>query len=235
MNNLAVGPYGSDGQPGANAQWPGALVRKTIDAKSDNRAIVDVSTLSVSPDENYVVVTRANIGNPNACPNMITPQDIQSPWILAYSSSASTPSTVRTTVNGSSVCTWVCNSQLYYFNIDSLVRSIRNRFLDYLLFQKQQKEQDCANFINTMKATFEEQRTALTCALENSKSKYRNTQARQYIEQSQIQAAQASRNIKLGLKSDAVDPNINNPCGDYTPVSFQDPSLPLIDPDTIDN
>jgi hypothetical protein len=195
LDSLPVGPYGDPGPDGANVEWPGGLIQDDTKIKSDDKAIVEISTKLVSETENYLVVKRAYIGNPSACPDKIIPQEIQSPWILAFPPNAS--QSVRRKVNGKSVCTWTCSSSLYYFNINGVIDSIRSRMQDYLAFQKTQKETQLQLWTDQMKDVFDEQAAALYCALEFSKSKYRNADARRYVESTKIAAAGAGPGYNL--------------------------------------
>ena len=71
-DELNYGPDGAPGDTGANASFPATLLDEAIPFKQKKqvkRAIVDITTEEISKDENYLVVTRANIGNPEACPN----------------------------------------------------------------------------------------------------------------------------------------------------------------------
>lgn len=236
LDSLPVGPYGPNGIPGKNVVWPGALVQDNLSVRDDNRAIIDVTVNRVSDTENYLVATRANIGNPNACPNTIQPVNQQSPWLLAISQSG-VVTTQTKTADGKLVCSSACNSTLFYLNIDTIVQSIRNQFASYLDAQKVAKEQYVAEQLEILSATFEEQKAAIACALERVKSKTRNTQARQYLEQSKIAAAAADAS-KPGYEvqtlpiTSGVVPGFFKSC-DYDSITLQNPSSPLVDPDSL--
>lgn len=228
LDSLPVGPYGKDGEPGAPVEWPGAIVEEGLNIKDDNRAVVNITTQEVSEDENYLVVERANIGNPDACPDTIKPKDIQSPWMLGFSSAAVT--TVRKiTSDGKLVCARSCNSDIYYFNMDSIVRTIRNHFVEYLRQEKRNREQYVSDVLDDMITQFDEQKAALCCALERCRSKTRNAEARKYIESQKIQAAQGGYNINVGDPSQGAGykPDFYENCGDYDTVKLDDPEKPL--------
>ena len=238
LDSLPVGPYGEDGPDGVNAVWPGALVQDNLGVKEDNRAIVDVTTQEVSESENYLVVTRANLGNPDACPDTIKPQDRQSPWLLAIAPGGVVTRKVKTD-DGKLVCSSACGSTLHYLNIETIVQSIRKQFVTYLDEQKKIKETYVRSQLDVITSTFEEQKQAIACALERCMSKTRNQQARQYLEQSKIAAAQADA-AKPGYKISVARPQEAgrvpewfDKCG-YNQVDIQDPDSPIIDPDGLD-
>lgn len=245
LNNLPVGPYGPDGNPGANAPWPGALVQDNIAVKADNRAIVDIAAKRVSPTENYLVLTRANLGNPSACPNTILPIDKQSPWLLCISPGGVVTTKV-TNSNGKLICSSACNSTLYYLNAETIVSSIRTQLVAYLNNQKALKEAYVQQKLDQMSAIFEEQKQAIGCALEGVKSETRNVQARQYLEQSKIQAAQADA-TKPGYDLDInpIPPDGSNPQAftpswgvagvTYDSITLKDPEKPIVDPDGLES
>ena len=150
-DHLPVGPQGPDGKDGANAAWPGSLTEESFNVVSQDRGIVDIGVEKVSPTENYIIVTRANIGNPDACPDTILPQDVVSPWVLGFS----TPTAATQLVNQSGqTCGWACNSDLYYFDMDAVVQSIRTQFLAYLAKTKAAKEQLAQDWLSAMMSAF---------------------------------------------------------------------------------
>ena len=188
-NYLPFGPDGPPGEPGANAQFdltiqpePAALEKKA----SSSRAIISITTEEVSPTENYLVVTRANIGNPNACPHQINyTSALQSTWVIALPNYASMP--------GVQYQESSCNIVLpaYYLDINNIVEPIQAEFQREVAAIKHDCEKIIAFWLNIMAGLFDEQKAALCCALEYCQSQTRNTQARQYIEQSRISAASA--------------------------------------------
>lgn len=209
-NALPVGPQGKDGKAGANAPWSGILAEEAFNVAQQNRAIVDITTERVSEDENYIVVTRGNIGNPEACPDTVLPQDVQSPWIVAFSAGPNSVvvTEVRSPLTGK-VCGWACNSDLYYFDIEVIVQSIHTHFLEYLNKVKLAKEQLALRWLNAMIELFNEQKSALCCALEACRSRTRNVQTRQYIETQRIQAALGNFQLIIGADEDKQFPPLN--------------------------
>lgn len=210
-NALPVGPQGEDGKDGANAPWPGTLSEETFDVAQQNRAIVDITTENVGPDENYIVVRRANIGNPEACPDTIIPQDVQSPWILGFSTGPGNVvfTKIVSPVTGE-VCGWTCNSDLYYFDIDNIIQGIETQFLEWMALVKAEKENLAETWLDAMMSEFNEQKSALCCALEACRSRGRNERTRQYIEQQRIQAAQADFQLVVGADEDKHFPPLDN-------------------------
>ena len=207
-NALPVGPQGVDGQDGANAPWQGTLAEESFDVAAQSRAIVDIDVQKVSATENYLVVRRANIGNPDACPNTIIPQDIQSPWILAFDSAASAASTTVISPVTGATCGFSCHSDLYYFDMDIIIQSMRTHWVNYLNSVRAQKEQLASTWLAALIAMFNDQRSAMCCALEGCMSRTRNVETRRYIEQQRIQAAAAELKLIIGGDDDKVWPPI---------------------------
>lgn len=240
MNALPVGPYGLDGQPGLNVPWPGVLIQDNLSVKADNRAIVDIQINRVSPTENYLVLKRANLGNPDACPDSIHPIDKQSPWLLCVSSAGVIANRVLTS-DGKLVCSSACNSSLYYLNMEALVKSVRTQFTTYLNNQRAAKQIYTQQQLDIMSANFEEQKQAIGCALEKCRSKGRNAQARQYLETSKIAAATADSSkpgYKLAVAGLPPGVNAQSPTWgkagvNYDPIVIQNPEEPLVDPDKL--
>jgi hypothetical protein len=240
-DSLSVGPRGLPGSDGANSAWPGALVQDNINVKADNRAIVDISTQEVSPTENYLIVTRANIGNPDACPDTIIPEDKQSPWMLGISPGATSSTTASA---GAVSCSTSCNSVLYYFNVETIVDSVRTHTATYLDSQKTLKEAYVQQEIDKLSSVFEEQKAAIACALERCRSKYRNDDARKYLQTTKIAAASADPTkpaYKLNIQaippefpnSAAFTPNWGKAGVTYDSITLADPEVPIINPDDL--
>lgn len=192
-NALDTGPVGVTGAAGQNSTYGGTLSAESLPlevvASSQNRAIVDISVDEVSPTENYLVITRANIGNPDACPSELIPQAFNSTWVVALSEATKPTSTPQSvSIDGCSTCR-TCASTLYYINLDQILSDIYARFLHRIDLLQQQKEALVRSWLRTMVELFNQQKSALCCALENCKSRTRNTNTRQYIETQRIQAA----------------------------------------------
>ena len=245
-NALPVGPQGPDGKDGKNAPWPGTLSEETFEVAQQNRAIVDIVAHEVSDTENYLTVYRANIGDPSACPDTILPKDIQSPWMLAFDTAPSSNIQI-TNPNTGSACGWACRSDLYYFDIDAIVQSVHTHWVSYLNDLKAQKEQLANTWLAAMMEMFNEQKSALCCAIEACKSRTRNVQTRQYIEQQRIQAALGNYQVIVGGEQDKEYPPMDrdgNCAWDIAPTNYNlicltDPDCTLdwqnICPDSVDN
>lgn len=192
-DRLDTGPTGKQGLPGANSPFPGILVEETlnIDLKQsdETRAVVDVSTERVSEDENYLVVTRANVGNPNACPTEISPVPLRSPWILIVQQDTTTLRKLTTLTDDCGVPCAICSGSIYYLNIEPILEMIFTRFKNQVITLKNAKEELVGKWLKSMVYLFNQQKAALCCALENCKSRTRNVATRQYIESQRIQAA----------------------------------------------
>lgn len=207
-DQLDTGPTGADGIDGSNSPFAGTLapdnLSLNLDQFEDTRAIVNVSVERVSEDENYLVFTRANIGNPDACPSEIIPRQIQSPW-LVISQPGITSYTKRTTLTGDcAIPCAVCSSGIYYLNIDPIMDKLFDRYKELVSTLKSAKEDLVTQWLKAMIYLFNQQKAALCCALENCRSRTRNTQTRQYIESQRIQAALGNFSLVIDGEEDRL-------------------------------
>jgi hypothetical protein len=222
VDRLDTGPVGDDGAPGINSPFGGTLVTEAIPFElapgTANRAIVDVTTEEVSDDENYLVVTRANVGNPDACPTLVTPQDFNSALVVALNTlSGGKLIKDETVVSGDCalICR-ICASSLHHLNIEDLVCDIHDHFVVRINQLKLEKEALVRAWLGTMISLFSEQKAALCCALENCQSRKRNERTRQYIETQRIQAAAADFQLVIdggadGRQTTPMDSHKNCP------------------------
>jgi hypothetical protein len=199
---LPVGPQGEDGADGANAPWPGGISEEIFSVAQQDKAVVDIETRSVSADENYLIIYRANIGDPEACPNTIIPQDIQSPWLLAFDTDGNVSYTQTISPATGAVCGWACHSSLFYFDAEVIQQSIYTQWVNYLNSVKAQKEALANEWLTALITSFNIQKAALCCALEACRSRTRNVQTRQYIEQQRVQAALGGFQVVVGAEED---------------------------------
>ena len=197
---VATGPEGEPGLAGQNAPFLGneasEVVQFDIDEEQSFRAVVDIETESVSVDENYIVLTRANIGNPGVCPTQVRPKAATSPWLLVIDESGTVTTRKVETSDGQLTCK-ICTSSLYYLNIDTIVATIKERFETKLAELKNAKESAVREWLSTMATVFSEQKYALCCALSNCQSRKRNDETRRFIEAQSIQAIQADHSLVI--------------------------------------
>ncbi len=186
-NLLKHGPDGLPGLPGLNATIPINLSADPIPyAKrtKDRRAIIDISTEEVNEDENYLVVTRAVIGNPDAAPDKVKISSLtNSKWVAVIPSDL-TKSGPRNTTTCS-----IYNGQVYYLDLEPILQSIKNEYLREVEILRDGIERVVSWWLNVMSGKFDEQKAALCCALEYCKSRTRNAELRKYIETTRINAA----------------------------------------------
>jgi hypothetical protein len=187
VDDLPFGPDGARGDPGANAQFAPGLLIESIPFKLKEqlkRAVVDITTETNGEDENYLVVTRANIGNINACPNMVTlTSDANSTWMVAMQDITIESETLS--VDGCRLCV----GDVYYIDATPILNEIKAEFDREAARVKKGIEDIVSWWLVVMAGVFDEQKAALCCALENCKSQTRNVDTRRYLEQSRIQAA----------------------------------------------
>ena len=211
IDNLDTGPEGPQGEAGDNAVWPGTFVPETVQFKiaedQDGRAIVDISTEEIG-DDNYIVLTRANIGNPETCTTIIQPTNFNSPWLLVIDKQENqTTQRIVSATNTSSgdecqLTCQICISELYHLNIESILDTIATRFNNLLIKLKFDTEKLARDWLKVMVSMFNEQKYALCCALENCESRKRNDDTRKYIEQQRIQAAQSKSSLVVDSNDD---------------------------------
>lgn len=191
QDNLPYGPDGAAGDAGANAPTtitiqpePASLERVDQDT---TLAVTSIATEEISEDENYLVVTRSIIGNPDACPSQLRlSSTASSNWLVALPNIASQP-----------VITWLpdtCHTdsqQVYYIDVSNIIESIKTEFNREVAAIKEDCENIVEFWLSVMAGVFDEQKAALCCALEYCESQSRNAETRRYIEEQRIQAAQA--------------------------------------------
>ena len=209
IDNLETGPPGPPGDNGANAPFNGALLQDTtaIVPMDDNRGIVDIYTSQISPDENYLVAVRANLGNPNLCPQSVIPQKVKSKWIvvtderppqtktlpcnttLAPGICQSGPGCIPVSKAQTVVVQNFCSTRLYYLDMTPIEDVIQAYFENLLTDLKAVKEAMVLEWLQTMIAVFNEQKLAICCAIENCESRQENQATRNFIDSQRIQGA----------------------------------------------
>lgn len=219
IDELDTGPKGEKGDDGSNAPFVGDLRELTgFDIRTDtDRAIVDIDTVSTD-DDNYIVATRARVGSPTGvCPSKVNVIDGYSTWAMITS---------RTIY-----CGLDCNPDCpttYYLDIKPLLDAIHERYYYLIAQAKTEKESLVRGWLQTLINLFNEQKSALCCALENCKSRSRNLQLRQHIEEQRIQAAQADFNLIVSNNDSYkkfVNMDIHKDCNDTGGGSVDTESL----------
>lgn len=206
-DRVNTGPVGATGPDGSNSPFTGSLTAENIPFESvgrANRAIVDITTEEISDTENYLVATRANIGNPDACPSLITPQDFSSAFVVALNTIQG-GKLVKDQLVSTDDCALICRicaSSIHYLNMEEIMNEIFQQFVTRVKTLKKAKEDLAKVWLNTMVSLFNEQKGALCCALENCRSRNRNQRTRQYIETQRIQAALGNFQLLVDGKED---------------------------------
>lgn len=212
IDKLDTGPVGPTGPDGANTPFAGSLTTEPISFEkvdqSSNRAVVDIKTEEVSATESRLVVTRANIGNPDACPNELIPKDIDSELLVVLNTVVGGRFVRNHVVQSSSgdcslICR-ICASSIHHVNFGPIVSDIIDKYKDRIRVLKSEKEELVLIWLQTMIEIFNQQKQALCCALENCKSRGRNQSTRQYIETQRIQAAIGDFSLKIDGENDKV-------------------------------
>lgn len=212
-DNIDTGPVGARGPIGKSVPWPFSLTEDTQAKLALNgRGVVDVSEERVSPTENYLVVTRANIGNFQYCPEFLKPTSVQSPWILVIDERQDTIIPYKNCLTSTELCSSefcttklikYCATKLYYIDISDIEESIKERFNVLLAQLKASKEKLVQDWLKVMMKLFADQKRSVCCATQNTLNHQANRSSRERIEEQRIQAAQHDMQIILGLKKDA--------------------------------
>lgn len=205
-DRLDTGPVGDRGVSGKNAPWPFKLTEDTnAQLNTPGRGIVDIATKQVSPTENYLVVTRANVGSFQSCPDKVKPNKSMSPWVLVIDDR---PASIKqykecSTSVTEKCCTescgtvLYCSSNLYYIDITTIQEQCKERFETLLKEMKMAKEKLVSSWVDTMMSVFYESKKSICCALQNVTSRQANRDERHRLEEMRIQAAQADLQLKV--------------------------------------
>lgn len=192
IDELDTGPKGETGPSGTNSPYNGLISTEPnayqLADTSTNRAIVDIQTEETAEGK-FLVATRANIGNPLACPHEVKPKDITSPWGLVIAEKDNLGLKRIESPNECGNPCSVCVTSLHYLNFDDVASAVFDRFKERVLELKREKEELVAYWLRVMIALFAEQKASICCALENCRSSKRNERTRQYIETQRTAAA----------------------------------------------
>ena len=203
-DNLPHGEDGLTGNRGANAPFDHQLYLDNVDfvrKQSVQRAIINISTEEVSPAENYIIITRGDIGNDEACPSTVRlTSELESSWAVCVPVDTHIASMTATNC-------YTCIDTLYYVDLSSILSSIRNEFNKEVQQLKNGMEEIVSFWLTIISGVFDEQKAALCCALEYCVSAKRNAETRRYIEEQRIQAAQG--NFGLDIKGSPTDSEKN--------------------------
>lgn len=217
IDELDTGPKGKRGVRGANSPYDGAFSPDInafeIAGQSSNRAIVDIRT-EQTQEGNFLVATRANIGNPLACPKEIKPKDISSPLVLVLNQKENALLHKLESPNDCGNPCTVCVTSLHHINLDILSDAIFQRFKERVSQLKKEKEDLVTLWLRSMITMFNEQKHAICCALENCRSAKRNEDTRRFIEAQRIQAAQADMALIIDGSKDrtVIDMDADKVC-----------------------
>lgn len=207
LDKLDTGPQGPKGTDGKNEPFSGSLLsEQNIEISEPNRGIIDIKTEEISKEENYLVVTRGVIGNPDLCPDQVRPKNIKSKWIVALDERPIARQLLDEcdqarcggdlcVTTGTTISQIFCSTRLYYLDFTFIEDAIRAQFNELLLELKTTKEKVINTWLTTMMDIFNEQKLAVCCALENCQSRRENDKVRARLEDQRIQAAQTGMQL----------------------------------------
>lgn len=184
-DSLEIGPQGLPGEDGV------ALYDLNISADplsyqnlcgNQRRAITKIVP---DGDTGRLLVHRSIVGNPNAAPHKVKAGQGSSTWVVVLPTSATTTA-----------------SAIYYLDFQLIIDAFNEKYQSELQRIKAGYE-DVVNFwLTKMSTLFDQQKTALCCALDRCLSKTKNQDSRRYLESQRIQALQAGRSIKYVFPQD---------------------------------
>lgn len=234
IDRLDTGPVGLKGVAGNNMPFNSNIISEIAGLVSENstKGVVDINTEVISPTENYLIVTRANIGDIESCPRLIKPKNTKSPWVVAFDERPDTRKTIiecSTKQCGEDNCGFLgigaqafCASNLFYIDLTPIEEAVKARYEELLLSAKVRKEQVVNEWLMTLIAVFNEQKQAVCCAIENCESRRENDRHKERIEGLRVQAA-ASDN-KLLIDGDSTRQYVDTDPGKDCPISTNIPS-----------
>lgn len=225
QDKLDTGPAGKKGPRGKNAIWPSEVTQDAIGVVNElGRGIVHISTEEITPDENYLVVTRANIGNLNYCPEFVKPVNINSPWVVVIDERQDITK-LFTECDISEQCGFencgvrtfvipICSTRLYYVDFKAIEIAIKDQFLRLLGEMKAAKEKLVNEWLDKMIEVFVEQKTALCCATENAMTRTANQKVRERVENLRVEAATAGLQLVVdGSAAERDTTSLNSQTG----------------------
>lgn len=211
IDNLETGPKGQDGPDGANVEFDGTLTQRRDGflAGEGNRGIIDVR-MDEREDGNFIIVTRSIIGNPELCPRLVEPDNIDTKWVVAIDErpperivlDECDPTLCGNNLDCSrdvsrSLIQTFCSTRLYFIDFSLIEQTIEERFRELVDLLKETKQQITLELMKAMIDLFTQQKLALCCAIENCQSRRENQRHRNIIDTARIQAAQAGFSIEV--------------------------------------
>ena len=210
IDKLLTGPRGPKGEDGNNAAYPGSLIKESVPLSGGdgNRAIVDIDIEEISEDENYLIVTRANVGNLDQCPTKVKPKKLNSKWVVVLDETAIDKKLIEECdLCSTNLCSRdareriirsFCATKLFYVDMSPFEEAINNRFTELLTNLKNTKEMLVNEWMKTMIEVFNEQKLAICCAIENCESRRENSSQRARLEQLRVDAASTGLALNVG-------------------------------------
>ncbi len=172
VDRIISGPQGEEGEQGDAPECNLSLQYETITTEIQpglNRALSNVRIVPDPEDPTNhrkfaLQFDRQVVGKPDTSTNKFKVRQQNSYWLLAVESITGTP------------------QEVYHLDIEPVIESIRNKFLEEIQLLKKGYEDIVEFWIQTMSDLFDEQKAALCCALEFCISKTKSTQLRQHME-----------------------------------------------------
>lgn len=145
-----------------------------------------------------IVFDRQLIGPTGYAADRLRVQDDTSPWVLAVSGDQPDGpiNGPRTNLDCGSVVNPTNQQKIYYIDVEPIVDAIRDRFLREAEIIRGSYQNVVKFWVQTMSDLFDEQKSALCCALERCQSIKKNAETRNNIESIAASAA-GSANVLL--------------------------------------
>ena len=205
ISGILSGPPGDVGLKGTAPTGTLAVELENFQAQIRsglNKALVDVRLVPDKLDERKYALQfdRQTVGDPNAAASKFIVRQIDSTWVLAIAVGVNDDipkEAIDCGVPGQGTDGRLI-FPLYYVDVAPMVETVRQKYLVELERLAKGYEDIIAYWVGTMADLFDEQKSALCCALENCLSIAKNIDSRQHMEST---AASVVGRAKINLNS----------------------------------
>lgn len=205
ISGILSGPAGDVGLKGTAPTGTLAVELENFQAQIRsglNKALVDVRLVPDKLDERKYALQfdRQTVGDPNAAASKFVVRQIDSTWVLAIAVGVNDDipkEAIDCGVPGQGTDGRLI-FPLYYVDVAPIVETVRQKYLVELERLAKGYEDIIAYWVGTMADLFDEQKSALCCALESCLSIAKNIDSRQHMEST---AASVVGRAKINLNS----------------------------------
>ncbi len=208
-DQILTGPPGDNGQDGPAppcqlAVEPDELLVEANEGMTKALVAGKVVFDEEDPLKYKIVFDRQMVGPTGYAADKLHVQDDVSPWVLAVTGDQTDGpiSDPRSQVACGAAVGAGRAQKIYYVDMEPIVNAIRDRFLREAEIIKGSYQNVVKFWIQTMSDLFDEQKSALCCALEHCKSIKKNAEVRRDIESLAASAAGTANVLLHGRDSD---------------------------------